>query len=117
MRHGREAHTNIVQEYVAENAVELMKLFSRQQLELLDRARAHEHTELEARILNTVLAKGEVTIRELLRGPLRHLSVSDARPLLDKLVAAGKLQFRDSATEGGGHTVQYYFLPNAPRRL
>jgi len=106
MEHGREAHTKTVQEYTADNAVQLMKVFSRQQLELLDRARAHERTEMEAVILNTVLAKGEATARDLLRGPLRYLSVSDVGPALEKLVAAGKLECRDKPTDGGGYTAR-----------
>ena len=112
--YGRYAHCdcNEVTSITAENAIRLMEWFSRQQIDLLARTRARARTEVDQAILNTLVEKKEITVRELQLGCLRSHTAPDIRDTLERLVRAGELDCRtEPPPDRGGHGVKYYFNP------
>jgi hypothetical protein len=110
--YGRQAHKQSVTERTAESGIRLMDWFSRQQLDLLARTRAHAKTEVQQAVYEMLAAKTEITVRDVQRGALRSLSAAEARHALDQLVAAGRLDWRtEPPPERGGQERKFYFRP------
>lgn len=105
--YGRDAQNQTVQAQTAENAISLMQFFSGQQLELLQRTRAHNKTEAVQAVFKLLAAKSEINPRDVQRERIAH-SASEARALLEQMVLADKLVGRDHTPPGGGHPTRYY---------
>ena len=106
-KHGRDAHHETVETATAEHAISLMKFFSRQQLALLSSSLDRAKTEYEVAILNKLLVKEEMTARDFAHDHVMN-NTTGAKALLEQMVAAGKLDYRDQRPERGGVPTRYY---------
>lgn len=106
-RYGAKAHKEMVTSRTAEDAVTLMDFFSRQQLALLSSSLDRAKTEQEVAVLNKLAVKPEMTARDFIHDHVLT-STTEAKALLEQMVATGKLDFRDQRPERGGVPARYY---------
>jgi hypothetical protein len=106
-RHGPKAHNETVQSSTAKDAILLMDFFSRQQLPLLSSSLDRAKTENEVAILNKLLVKKEMTARDFAHDHVMK-STTEAKALLEQLVAGGKVDYRDQTPTRGGVSTRYY---------
>jgi hypothetical protein len=106
-KHASDAHHEIVEPGTADNAISLMKFFSRQQLALLSSSLDRAKTEYEVAILNKLLVKKEMTARDFAHDHVMN-STTGAKALLEQMVTDGKLDYRDQRPERGGVPTRFY---------
>lgn len=106
-KHGPNAHRETVVEATARDAISLMEFFSRQQLALLSSSLSHAKTENEVAILKKLLVKNEMTARDFAHDHVMK-STTEAKALLEQMVADGKLDHRDQTPPRGGVSTRYY---------
>jgi hypothetical protein len=109
--YGADATKTVVKSATAENAIALMKFFAEQQLDLLRRSRANAKTETEQAIFDALAVKPQITVRELQLGALRKMNAEQITHVLERNVAAGKLNFRIHKENGVGRGKVVYFRP------
>jgi hypothetical protein len=101
----------VVKSATAENAIALMRFFAEHQLDLLRRTRANAKTETEQAIFNALALKSEITVRDLQLGALRRMKADQITQVLERNVAAGKLNLRIHKENGVGRGKVVYFRP------
>jgi len=106
-KHGLDAHHETVKSSTAEDAISLMKFFSRQQLALLSSSLDRAKTENEVSILSKLLVKSEMTARDFVHDHVMT-STAEARGLLEQMVTQGKLDYRDQRPPRGGVPTRFY---------
>jgi hypothetical protein len=109
--YGADATKMVVKSATAENAIALMRFFAEHQLDLLRRTRANAKTETEQAIFNALALKSEITVRDLQLGALRRMNAEQITQVLERNVAAGKLNLRIHKENGVGRGKVVYFRP------
>ncbi len=112
--HGIEAREHPVSAETAGNAVQLVRWFSAQQLEILAPVRGKKAQSEKTQVLKLAMQKrGGFTARDVQR---KHITrkASQARSLLDEMVDEGSLLFDDIVHTGGSPTSRVYKLALRP---
>jgi hypothetical protein len=106
-KHGTNAEAEVVQSSTGKEAISLMEFFGNQQLELLRMDLDCARIDQECKVMQKLMGEREMTARDFVHSRVCADRV-EAKSLLDKMHADGRLAIREHRPERGGVPTRYY---------